>query len=108
LISNAIARFESLNHNVDVPEALGQIEDIFHSVLLRTLDNANVDTASRRLQPMARIIKVNEKIYPFAAIISMPEHLGVIAACLARDPDTAEAAIARHLSSALDRNLGMA
>jgi len=105
---DAIARFESLDHNADVAEALGQIEDIFHPALVRALDNALVDTAYRRLQLMARIIKVNDKVYPRAAIISMSEHLDVIAACLARDPDAAEAAVARHLSSALARNLGMA
>jgi DNA-binding GntR family transcriptional regulator len=105
---DAMAAFESLDPNANVAGALGQIEDAFHPALVRALDNALVDTAYRRLQLMARIIKVNDKVYPRAAMISMAEHLEVIDACLARDPDAAEAAIARHLSTALARNLGMA
>ncbi len=105
---DAVAEFAALDPNANVADTLGQIEDIFHPALVRALDNALVDTAYRRLQLMARIIKVNDKVYPRAALISMGEHLEVIAACLARDPDAAEAAIARHLSNALARNLGMA
>lgn len=104
----AIADFEALDANANVAERLGQIEDVFHPMLVRALDNALVDMAYRRLQLMARIIKVNDKVYPRAAMISMREHLDVIAACLSRDPDAAEAAIAQHLSNALARNLGMA
>lgn len=104
----AIAEFGALDPNADVAEKLGRIEDIFHPAIVRALDNALVDTAYRRLQLLARIIKVNDKVYPRAALISMGEHRDVIAACLERDPDAAEAAIARHLSNALARNLGMA
>jgi DNA-binding GntR family transcriptional regulator len=105
---DAIAGFEALDPNTNVADPLGQIEDIFHPALVRALDNALVDTAYRRLQLMARIIKVNDKVYPRSALVSMEEHREVIAACLVRDPDAAEAAIARHLSNALARNLGMA
>lgn len=105
---DAIATFETLDPNANVAAALGQIEDRFHPALVRALDNTLVDTAYRRLALMARIIKVNARVYPRTALISIAEHLDVIAACLARDPDAAEAAIARHLSNALARNLGMA
>jgi DNA-binding GntR family transcriptional regulator len=105
---DAIASFEALDPNANVADALGQIEDHFHPALVGALDNALVDTAYRRLQLMARIIKVNDKVYPRAAIVSVAEHLDVISACLARDPDAAEAAIGQHLSNALARNLGMA
>lgn len=104
---NAISSFEALDPNTNVADALGRIEEVFHPALVRALDNPLVDTAYRRLQLMARIIKVDTRVYPRSALVSVAEHREVIAACLRRDPDAAEAAIARHLSNALARNLGM-
>lgn len=56
---------------------------------------------------MARIIKLKSAVYPGAAKISMAEHLDVLIACVNRDPEAAETAMARHLDNAMRRNLGL-
>ena len=56
---------------------------------------------------MARIIKLKSAVYPGPAKISMAEHLDVLIACVNRDPEAAETAMARHLDNAMRRNLGL-
>lgn len=104
----AMAEFATREPNTNLAESLGEIEARFHPALVAALENELVDAAYRRLQLMSRVIKVNHAVYPRAVIISLEEHMAILTACLARDPDAAEAAIARHLSNALARNLGMA
>jgi DNA-binding GntR family transcriptional regulator len=100
------ATLASLDPAENVFDSLGALEDRFHLALVASLGNELVDASYRRIQLMGRIIRGGAICYPQAAQISIDEHLDVIAACEARDPDLAEARIAAHLGNALNRNLG--
>lgn len=91
----------------NVGDVLDTVEVDFHPRIIASLNNELVDASYRRLSLMARILKVKAMIYPSAALVSVGEHLAVIEACLRRDPDAAENAMAQHLSNALNRNLGL-
>ncbi|SMY10001.1 GntR family transcriptional regulator [Flavimaricola marinus] len=93
--------------NANVATELSTIEESFHTPVVASLGNELVDASYRRLQLMARIVKDKGAVFPRAALKSLTEHIAVIDACLARDPDAAEAAIAQHLSNAMHRNLGL-
>jgi DNA-binding GntR family transcriptional regulator len=41
------------------------------------------------------------------ALRSLREHLAIIEACRARNPDTAEAALLAHFTAALQRHMGL-
>lgn len=86
---------------------LQELEDKFHLSLVASLGNEIVDTSYRRLQLMGRIIRGRVIFYPQVARFSIDEHLDIIAACEARDPDLAETKIAAHLANAMNRNLGV-
>lgn len=103
----AAQRFAEADPNENVAAELSALEEAFHGPIVAALQNPLVDASYRRLQLMARIIKVKAAVYPRAALISVAEHREVIAACLNRDEDAAEAAMARHLTSAMTRNLGL-
>ncbi len=103
----AAERFAAADPNADVAGELSVLEDSFHAPIVAALGNELVDASYRRLQLMARIIKVKAAVYPKAALVSLAEHRAVILACLSRDETAAEAAMARHLTNALTRNLGV-
>lgn len=102
-----IERLNSLPPTENVFDRLGKLEDTFHVTLVASLGNELVDASYRRIQLMGRIIRGGAVCYPQAAKISIGEHLDVIAAWEARDPELAEEALARHLANAMARNLGV-
>ncbi|MEO6014525.1 MAG: GntR family transcriptional regulator [Devosia sp.] len=102
-VADQIARVEP---NEIVSTHLDKLEDAFHLSMVAALDNELVDASYRRLRLMAQIIKVNTRIFPRAAMVSIREHRAVLKACLERDAEAAEAALAQHLTNALNRNLG--
>lgn len=102
-----IAAMAQLDPNTNAADRLSDIEERFHLPIVAALGNELVDASYRRLQLMARIIKVKRAVYPNAAVLSLSEHLAVLSACLRRDADAAEAAMAQHLANAMSRNLGL-
>ena len=92
---------------VDVSKPLGVLESAFHLPIIASLSNELVDASYRRLQLMAQIIKVRSFVFPDTAMLSIGEHRAVLQACLRRDVAAAEAAMAQHLTNALNRNLGI-
>jgi DNA-binding GntR family transcriptional regulator len=103
----AEAELAKLPTSENVFDRLSEIEDEFHPAMVSSLENELVDTSYRRLQLMTRVIQVKRLVYPAGARVSILEHLEVLEACARRDPDAAEAAINRHLTKALNRNLGL-
>lgn len=108
LHDDCAAEFAALDPNTNIADRLTGIEHEFHHAVVAALGNELVDASYRRLQLMARVIKVKSAVFPRAARVSMQEHQEVLAACLSREADRAEQAMARHLSNALNRNLGVA
>jgi DNA-binding GntR family transcriptional regulator len=99
--------FKVLDPNTNVVRRQSEIENSFHPVIVAVFKNELVDASYRRLQLMARIIKLEKDVYPRSAMLSVAEHKTVLKACLDRDADAADAAISQHLSNALVRNLGV-
>ncbi len=100
--------FRAADANANIADRLSDLEERFHSPIVAALGNELVDASYRRLQLMARIIKVRGAVFPRAALVSVAEHRDVLSACLNRDEAEAERAMARHLTNALNRNLGVA
>ena len=101
------AEYAAADPNTGVADQMAVIEDAFHSVIVAGLGNQMIDLSYRRLSLLSRIIKLNDHVLPGVARTSVAEHLAVLEAVLARQPDAAEAAMRDHLTRAMTRNLGL-
>jgi len=107
LHDRAIADLAGCASDVNLSDAMTGLEKDFHAAITASLSNAIVDSAYRRLHLLSQIVRMNGLVTRHTAEISIGEHLDVLRAARARDPDTAESAMMRHLTNALHRNLGL-
>ena len=54
-----------------------------------------------------RLLRLDRKLTAPIALRSIREHMEIILACKARDPDKAVAALSAHFNAALQRHMGM-
>ncbi len=104
---SARERIATLPPGTDVADDISGLEIALHIPVVASLDNELVDASYRRLQLMARIVKLRTSVFVQPAAVSIREHEAVLEAALNRDPDAAEAAMLRHLGNAMNRNLGL-
>ncbi len=83
------------------------LEQRFHGSMIAALRNPMIETTARRLKNYVDLIRLDVTSTPPRMIRTLREHLDVLDACHARDPDAAEAALGRHFQAALQRILGM-
>lgn len=86
---------------------LEELETLLHNSVIAILRNALIDTSYRRMHTYLRLVRLDRKLTVPLAQRSIREHLEIIDACAARDPDRAEAALVAHFNAALQRHLGM-
>lgn len=92
------------------PDAMAEIEDLeslLHNSVIDILRNPLIDTSYRRMHTYLRLVRLDRKLTVPLAQRSIKEHLEIIDACAARDPDRAETALVAHFNAALQRHLGM-
>lgn len=105
---SAISDLDGVPLDMNLADEMTDLEECFHLPIVASLANAIVDAAYGRLGLLSRIVKMNGLVTRHTAAISIGEHLDALRAARARDPDSAEAAMVRHLANALQRNLGLA
>lgn len=86
---------------------LEALETLLHNSVIDILRNPLIDTSYRRMHTYLRLVRLDRKLTVPLAQRSIKEHLEIIDACAARDPDRAEAALVAHFNAALQRHLGM-
>ncbi|CAO3440806.1 GntR family transcriptional regulator [Azospirillum endophyticum] len=93
------------------PDLLKEAQDVdwaLHLTIIDTLGNAIISDAYRVNQIKIRLIRQSKtKLNTAVLAPTMREHLAIIHATLARDPDQAKAAISTHILSARDRAIGL-
>lgn len=100
-------RIESDGLNEEVLEDLEQQEKQLHNSVIGVLRNPLIDNSYRRMHNYLRLIRLDRQLTVPLALRSMREHLAIINACEARDPDAAEAALLAHFTAALQRHMGL-
>lgn len=88
-------------------EELEALETLLHNSIIAILRNALIETSYRRMHTYLRLVRLDRKLTAPLAQRSIREHLEIIDACEARNPDRAEAALVAHFNAALQRHLGM-
>jgi DNA-binding GntR family transcriptional regulator len=69
---------------------LERLESRLHNSVIAALANPLIDTSYRRIHNYLRLIRLDRKLTPPLALRSIREHLAIIDACEARDPEAAE------------------
>jgi DNA-binding GntR family transcriptional regulator len=83
------------------------METVLHRSIVASLSNPLIESAYKRLHNYVRLIRLDRKVTAPLALHSLREHLQVIQACKARDPEAAASAMQAHLTTALQRGLGL-
>jgi len=105
-----LAMIALLENGVLTDQAGAEIEELetfLHNAIVRSLSNPLIETAYKRIHNYFRLIRLNRKISAALVLRSLNEHMEIIRALQARDPDAAISALRAHFSAALQRSLGI-
>ena len=86
---------------------LETLEQLLHNSIISSLSNPLIETSYRRIHNYLRLIRLDRKLTPPIVLRSLREHLEIIEACQARDPDRAKVALQEHFNAALRRHMGL-
>lgn len=90
--------------STDETEAL---EALLHNSIIGSLANPLIDTSYRRMHNYLRLVRLERRVTAPIVLRSLREHMEIIAACKARDPQAATAALGAHFTAALQRHMGL-
>jgi DNA-binding GntR family transcriptional regulator len=93
---------------VDHARDLEEIDFGFHIEVIEILANPLIEAAYSQAQRFVRFVRLDREFRLSSPLVvrTMSEHLDILAACRARDPDAAEAALELHFSRAMQRAIG--
>ncbi len=103
----AIEEIEQSGLTDGVLRELDELEQVLHNAVIHSLGNPLIERAYGRIHNYLRIIRLDRKLTPPLALRSLREHMQIILACKARDPEAAVAALQMHFSAAMQRNMGL-
>ena len=92
------------------PVGLVEIEHMearLHDSIIGILANPLIENSFKRMHNYLRLVRVERRLTPPIALRSLREHMAILEACKARDPDAAEAALQAHFNAALQRHMGI-
>jgi DNA-binding GntR family transcriptional regulator len=106
-LSGCAAKLRKLDGraNLDVEEAQ-QVGWAFHDALFRSADNGRLSASYESLRAQSGLALQKMRDYSVERTRqAVREHIGIFAAVAAREPDTAQQCMWRHLSSAFEARL---
>jgi len=83
------------------------LEQLLHNAIIASLNNPLIETSYKRMHNYLRLVRLDRKLTAPLALRSVREHMEIILACKARDPEKASAAPSAHFTAALQRHMGM-
>jgi DNA-binding GntR family transcriptional regulator len=100
-------RIEKDGLNEKALTELERLEGQLHNSVIGILRNPLIESSYRRIHNYLRLVRLDRKLTAPLALRSLREHLAIIDACRARNPDAAEAALLAHFTAALQRHMGL-
>lgn len=91
----------------DARVELEELERVLHNAIIASLSNPLIETSYKRMHNYLRLVRLDRKLTVPLALRSLREHMEIIVACKARDPEKAMAALSAHFTAALQRHMGM-
>lgn len=83
------------------------LEVVLHSAIIGSLNNKLIETSYRRMHNYLRLVRLDRRLTVPIVMRSLREHMEIIEACTARDPERAVAALDAHFTRALQRHMGL-
>jgi DNA-binding GntR family transcriptional regulator len=105
-----LALVEAIDKDGITAEHVAEVEALetsLHHAVVTSLGNPLVDNSYRRMHNYLKLLRLERKLTAPLILRTLREHLTILDACEARNPDAAEAAVQTHFAAALQRNLGM-
>jgi len=102
-----IASIENDGFGRHAIQRLGELEEQLHGGMIGSLRNPLIETTARRLKNYVTLIRLDRLVTRPLALRTLREHIDILEAVAAHDPEGAEAALANHFQAALQRILGM-
>ena len=101
-------RVQGIELSVNLGRELENIDFGFHLEVIEVLTNPMIEAAYSQAQRFVRFVRLDREYRLSSPLVvrTMNEHLTILAACRARDPDAAEAALELHFSRAMQRAIG--
>jgi DNA-binding GntR family transcriptional regulator len=103
----AMADLDSEGLTDRVRVEIEELEVVLHNGIIGSLNNPLIDTSYKRMHNYLKLVRLDRKITIPLAQRSLREHMDIILACKARDPEKAVAALSAHFNAALQRHMGM-
>lgn len=103
----AIAMIEQDGLTDAAREELEALELVLHDAIIASLTNPLIQNSYKRMHNYLKLVRLDRKLTSPLALRSLREHMEIILACKARDPEKAVAALAAHFNAALQRHMGM-
>jgi len=88
-------------------QELEDLELVLHNAIIASLSNPLIETSYKRMHNYLRLVRLDRKLTVPLALRSIREHVEIIMACKARDPDKAVTALSAHFNAALQRHMGL-
>ncbi len=110
LAARHLALIAAIEKDGLTPAALTELEVLesaLHNGVIGSLGNPLMETTYRRMHTYLRLVRMDRRLTPSLALRSLREHMEIIVACQAHDPDRAEAALLAHFNVALQRHMGL-
>lgn len=104
-----LERTATVEVTAEVAAEASSVDLGLHLAIIGHLSNPLVERAYRQAHDHIRLIRLDQLFMLSAAAIgrTMQEHIALLRACLARDPETAVAALELHFAKAMQRALGV-
>ena len=102
-----IAELEQDGLTERVRQDFADLEVVLHNAIVGCLNNPLIDTSYKRMHNYLKLVRLDRRMTVPLAQRSLREHMEIILACKARDPERAVAALSAHFNAALQRHLGM-
>lgn len=102
------SRLSSQEIDAAIVDELERLEARLHGSIVGALANPLIDSSYARIHYYLRLVRLERSLTTSLAIRSLNEHLRIIEACAARDPDRAETEVRAHFTAALQRHMGLA
>lgn len=91
----------------DILAKIESLEGGLHGAIVNSLRNPLIEVVARRLKNYMSLIRLDRHYTVPVAVRTLNEHLDVLNACMERDANKAEEALATHFRMALNRTIGM-
>ncbi|SHE92445.1 transcriptional regulator, GntR family [Kaistia soli DSM 19436] len=102
-----IALLAETGFTADVAREAVALDALLHFEIIGALGNPLIESTYRRVHNYLQLIRLDRTLSGPIVLRTLKEHLDLLDACLARDPDRAEASLQLHFTQALQRTMGI-